>query len=135
MNQYEIYDKTNITKELLNTIKVGDFIKVNTWKRPMKVIAVSENFFIMWRKHFDTFMYSICEKNKRGYAHNMFYRPKCGFDDDEFVCGPDNYVFGKYDYNDVDECREALVDLESGEMEVSQRRGWGIWHLEIKRGK
>jgi hypothetical protein len=135
MNKYEIYEKQDITKELLNTIKVGDFIKVNTWKRPMKVIAISENFFIMWKPCFETYMYSICEKNKRGYAHNMFYRPKCGFDSDEFVCGPDNYVFGKYDYDDAEECEEALKDLESGEMEVSQRRGWGIWHLEIKRGK
>jgi hypothetical protein len=90
MRKYEVYDKPNITKELLNTIKVGDSIKVNTWKRPMKVIAVSENFFIMWKPH---------------------------------------------DYTIPEDCEEALKELESGEMEVSQRRGWGIWHLEIKRGK
>ena len=135
MSKYEIYEKQDITKELLNTIKIGDSIKVNTWKRPMKVIAVSENFFIMWKKHFDTWAYSICEKNKRGYAYNMLYRPNRGFDDDEFVCGPDNYVFGHYDYTIPEDCEEALKELESGEMEVSQRRGWGIWHLEIKRGE
>ena len=133
MKQYEIYEKPNITKELLNTIKVGDFIKVNTWKRPMKVIAVSENFFIMWKKHFDTWAYSICEKNKRGYAYNMLYRPNRGFDDDEFVCGPDNYVFGHYDYSIPEDCEEALKELESGEMEVSQRRCWGISKLQVKR--
>lgn len=135
MSKYEIYDKPNITKELLNTIKTGDYIKVNTWKRPMKVIAVSENFFIMWKPHFGTWSYSICEKNKRGTSYNLSYRPKRGYMNDEFVCDPDNYVFGKYDYNDVGECQDALVELESGEMEVSTRHGLGIWHLEIKRGK
>lgn len=133
MNKYEIYDKTDITKELLNTIKVGDFIKVNTWKRPLKVIAVSENFFIMWKPHFKTYVYSICEKNKRGYEHNLFYRPHNGFMADEFVCGSDNY-FDKYNYSDERECRKALKELESGKLEVTTRYGWGIWHLEIKRG-
>jgi hypothetical protein len=134
MNKYEIYEHPDITKELLNTIKVGDFIKVNTWKRPLKVIAVSENFFIMWRPHFKTWMYSICEKNKRGYAHNMIYRPECGFDDDEFVCGADDH-FTKYDYSNEKECKKALKELEKGTLEVTTRHGWGIWHLEIKRGK
>lgn len=87
----------------------------------------------MWKPHFDTFMYSICEKNKRGYAWNLFYRPDNGFDADEFVCGPDNYVFGKFDYSNMEDCKEALAELESGEMEVYQRHSWGIWHLEIKR--
>ena len=134
MSKYEIYEKENITKELLNTIKAGDFIKINTWKKPFKVIEVSENFFVMCKPHFDTFMYSICEKNKRGYAHNMDYRPDCGFDSDEFVCGPDD-AYTAYDYHNSEECKQALQDLESGELEVSTRHGWGIWHLEIKRAK
>lgn len=133
MSKYEIYEKPDITKELLNTIKVGDCIKVNTWKRPLKVIAVSENFFIMWKPHFKTWMYSICEKNKRGYEHNLIYRPRNGFMADEFVCGHDDH-YCKYDYSDVDECQKALVDLENGDIEVTTRYGWGIWHLEIKRG-
>ena len=134
MKQYEVYEKPDITKELLNTIKVGDFIKVNTWKRPMKVVAVSENFFIMWKKHFGTWAYSICEKNKRGYERNLIYRPHNGFMADEFVCGHDDH-YTKYDYSDEKECKKALKDLESGELEVTTRHGWGIWHLEIKRGK
>lgn len=134
VKKYEVYEKENITKELLNTIKVGDFIKVNTWKRPLKVIAVSDNFFIMWKPHFNSWMYSICEKNKRGYAHNMIYRPHCGFDDDEFVCGHDDH-YCKYDYSDPEECKKALDDLENGEIEVTTRHGLGIWHLEIRRLK
>lgn len=133
MNKYEIYDKPDITKELLNTIKVGDFIKVNTWKRPLKVIAVSENFFIMWRPFIKTWLYSICEKSKRGYEHNLWYRPNNGFMADEFVCGSDDH-YTKYNYSDEKECQKALKELESGKLEVTTRHGWGIWHLEIKRG-
>lgn len=130
--KYEIYEKHDVTKELLNTIKVGDLIKVNTWKRPMRVIAVSENFFIMWKKHFNTYMYSICEKNKRGYHHNTVYRPACGFYEDEFVCGSDDH-YTKYDYSNEKECKKALEELEKGTLEVTTRHGWGVWHLEIKR--
>lgn len=132
LNRYEVYDKDKITRDLLNGIKVGDFIKINTWKRPFTVTAVSDNYFIMCKPHFNTYAYSICEKNKRGYEHNLIYRPHCGFKSDEFICGPDNY-FTRYDYFDFQECQKALKDLESGDMEVSERHGWGIWHIEIKR--
>lgn len=119
---YEIYDKKDITRKLLKTIKKDDYIKVNTWKRPFKVVAVSKNFFIMTKPFFNSYQYSICEKTKRGYAHNMCYRPKNGFDADEFICGPDNY-WCKYDYTDQKELKKALKDLEKGKMEVSQRLG------------
>lgn len=130
-NKYNIYEKNDITKELLNTIKFGDYIKINTWKMPMKVIATSDNFIILLKKHFDTFAYSIIEKNKRGYEHNLIYRPENGFMADEFVCGADDH-YCKYNYSNQTECEKALKELESGELEVSQRHGWGIWHIEIK---
>lgn len=133
MKQYLVYEKENITKELLDSIEPNDSIKINTWKRPLKVIAVSENFIIMWKKHFDTYVYSILEKNKRGHEHNLCYRPNVGYMADEFVCGPDDH-YGKYEYNNVEECKKALEELESGELEVSTRHGWGLWHLEIKKG-
>lgn len=133
MKQYETYQKENITKELLNSLKVGDLVKVNAWKKPMRIVATSENFFIMLRKHFDTYMYSICEKNKRGTAYNLLYKPNRGYDEDEFVCGKDNYVFGKFDYENEEDCKKALKELESGEMEVSTRSGLGISLLSVKR--
>ena len=33
---------TEITKEVLDNIKVGMLVKINDWKRPMKVVGVSE---------------------------------------------------------------------------------------------
>lgn len=133
MKQYETYEKQNITKELLNSFKVGDLVKVNTWRKPMRIVATSENFFIMICRHFDTYMYSICEKNKRGHSYNLLYKPNRGYSEDEFVCGKDNYVFGKFDYDNEEDCKEALKELESGEMEVSTRSGLGISLLRVKR--
>ena len=123
--EYEIYPKTELTKEILDTIKVGDRIKVNSWKRPFTVRAVSENYFIMTVPFFDSYRYSICEKNKRGGRYNVCYRPECGYYEDEFVCGPDDH-FCLHDYEDPKECEIALKELEAGELEVSTRHGLGI---------
>lgn len=134
-NPYLIYEDNNITKEVLDIIKVNDFVKINTWKRPMKVIAVSENFIIMWRKHFKTFGYSILEKFKRGYSHNLVYGDEnCGFSFNDFVCGPDNY-YCKFDYSNKQDCEKALTELENGDLEVSTRHGWGVYYIEIKQGE
>lgn len=131
--EYEIYPKTELTKEILDTIKVGDRIKVNSWKRPFTVRAVSENYFIMTTSFFDSYRYSICEKNKRGGRYNVCYRPERGYYEDEFVCGPDDH-YCLHDYEDPKECEIALKELEAGELEVSIRYGWGIWQIAIKRG-
>ena len=77
--------------------------------------------------------FGICEKNKRGHSYNLLYKPNRGYDEDEFVCGKDNYVFGKFDYENEEDCKEALKELECGEMEVSTRSGLGISLLRVKR--
>ena len=43
--EYKHY--TDITKEILDNIKVGMLVKINDWKRPMKVVGISENYFCM----------------------------------------------------------------------------------------
>lgn len=92
----------DITKELLDSIEVGDKVLCNDWKRPMKVIAVSKNYFISATKRF----YSICEKLPRKFTHNYAYEGK-------FTIGPDNY-YGYYNYANKDECEDALLRLEDG---------------------
>ena len=59
-NGYEQH--TTITKELLDGIKVGDLIKVNDWKKPLRVKGVSDNYFVMATKQFGDTIYSVCEK-------------------------------------------------------------------------
>lgn len=130
----EYFEKPNITKELLDTIKVGDKVRINNWRAYFDVVAVSKNYFIMTRPVKDTFLYSICEKNKRGYEHNLCYQPKCGFSSDEFVCGADDH-WCKYDYSKKNELKLAIKELEEGELKVSTKRGLGIKKIYIKRGK
>ena len=38
---------SEVTREILNTIKAGDLVRVNNWDKPMQVKAVSENYFVM----------------------------------------------------------------------------------------
>lgn len=103
---YKNYYYTEITKELLDSIEVGDFVKCNDWKKPMIVVAVSKNYFIMVQRHFDTFAYSICEKLPCKYSYNRYNKGM-------FRIGPDNY-YGYYDYFETKECEEALIRLEDG---------------------
>lgn len=104
MIKYKEYswDDGTLTKEVLDSIKVGDKIRCNNWKQPLTVKAVSDNYFIMTDKK----RYSICEKLPRKFTHNNAYK-------DRFTIGPDNY-YGYYDYNDPTQCKEALLRLEDG---------------------
>lgn len=48
MSEYRHYD--NITKEILDSIKAGNLIRINDWKRGMRVVGVSDNYFVMIQK-------------------------------------------------------------------------------------
>lgn len=94
MRDYKVF--TNITKEVLDSVKPGDLIKVNDWKKPLKVIAVSENYFVMARKLFDKWEYSVCEKKPwNGIRHNAMIGGK-------FHVGTDSWVFGSPTWLDFD---------------------------------
>ena len=84
--EYKHY--TEITKEILDNIKVGMLVKINDWKRPMKVVGVSENYFCMIQKVCGKISYSVCEKKPwGGIRHNSM---RGGM----FHCGTDNMIFG-----------------------------------------
>lgn len=101
--------------EKLKSIKVGDLVKVNNWKKAMRVKAVSENYVIMSQKAFGTSLYSIIDKNN-------------------LECGPDNY-YGKHDYNNIWECEIALTELENNDLQVSGRRYIDIKNVVVNPGK
>lgn len=124
---YELFEKP--TKELLDTIKVGDMIKCNDWKESYRVKAVSENYFIATRPYFGDVMYTICHKANAGFEHE--HGDSYGIEKDLPYIGPDNYIFGNYDYKD--DCEDAIKELESGEMEVSERSGTALKSIQIKR--
>lgn len=104
-NEFEWFDGT-LTKEVLDSIKVGDRVKCNGWKKPMKITAVSENYFIMTQNLFGRVYYSICEKLPSKITCNHY-------NEGMFRIGADNY-YGYYDYDNKEECEEALIRLEDG---------------------
>lgn len=131
--QYTHY--TDVTREILNTIKVGDLIRVNDWKRPMRVKAISENYFIMTQKMFGETCYSVCSKLPwDGIRYNAM---RGGM----FHCSTDNWIFGSilcseydnlYEFENEEANQKYLQEFESGETELSQRRAIPIYDLYVK---
>ena len=122
-NNYITYE--NITKEILNIIKVGDLVKCNDWKSPIRVVGVSDNYFIMATNKFGKVLYSICEKKIADHNRNYYHKGN-------FRIGTDNYVFGKFNYLNNDNIDEALQELENGEMELSVRKAIDLISISVK---
>lgn len=126
---------SNVTREALDTITVGDLVKVNNWTKPMRVKAVSDNYFVMTKKQFGDTYYSVCSKLPwNGIRYNSM---RGGM----FHCGPDNWIFGapvSIDYDnlyefDNEEANQAYLKMfEDGESEISQRKGIAIYDLYVK---
>ena len=133
--QYSHY--SNITKEILDTVKVGDLIKINDWKKPMRVKAVSENYFVMTNKQFGDTYYSVCSKTPWGDKGRRHNRMVGGM----FHCGTDNWIFGTplgveyeniYEFNDEKSNKLYLQEFENGKTRISERSGIAIYDLYIK---
>lgn len=121
---------TEITKDILDSVKVGMLVKINNWKRPMKVVGVSENYFCMIQKVCGNVCYSVCEKKPwGGIRHNAMQGGM-------FHCGTDNMIFGyigfDYKFDDEEQIKEYLQAFESEEIELSVRNGIPIFDLYIK---
>ena len=125
---YCVFD--HISREVLDAVMVGDLIKVNDWTKPMKVMGVSQNYFVMVQKQFKDTYYSVCSKLPwKGTAHNNMIGG-------HFHCGRDFWIFGDvdFDYNFDDQTAVAkyLQKFESGESEISERNGIPILEIKIK---
>jgi hypothetical protein len=135
--QYEVHK--SITKEILDSIKVGDLIKVNDWKMPLRVKGVSENYFVMSRKAFgENCIYSVCEKKPwGGIRHNDMTGGM-------FHVGRDSWLFGApvdfgdsdyYDFDNTEATAAYLATFETEESEISCRNAIPICTLYIKRAR
>ena len=129
MGEYKTY--VEITKELLDQIEVGDLIRVNEWKKALRVKAVSENYFVMTAKAFGKTNYSVCEKKQwDGIRHNMMIGGL-------FHVGTDSWVFGwkeGYDFDNPEIAGRYLQSFEDGESEISPRGAVPIFTIQIKKG-
>jgi len=131
MNMKGYVSHTEVTKEILDTIKVGDLIKVNDWKKPMRVKGVSENYAVMIEKQFGKLYYSVIEKKPwDGVRHNEMIG---GY----FHCGRDNWIFSDlnfdYKFDNVEAIARYLSTFESGETELSVRNAIPITQIHVKR--
>lgn len=120
----------NITKEILDKIKVGDLVKINQQKKPMKVVGVSENYFAMIMKVCGDVYYSVCEKKPwKGIRHNEMVGGM-------YHCGTDNMIFGysdfDYKFDNKEEIERYLQAFENGEIELSVRNSVPIYDLYVK---
>lgn len=115
-----------ITIQILNSIKIGNFIKINDWDNFLEVKAISKNFIIIA----DENEYSIISKIPRIYENQGM-----------FFCGPDNWIFGstlsaEYEnlYKFINEKANNLYlsELESGKTALSERNSVAIYHMVIK---
>lgn len=125
---------TEITREILDTIKVGDQVKINDWENFMRVKGVSTNFFVMTCQEGEVAHYSVCSKLPwNGIRHNAMIGGM-------FHCGGDNWVFGSplaidhrdlYQFNDPKMTARYLEDFENEKCEISVRNGTPIVDLYI----
>ena len=127
-----IYRDKEITKEILDSIKVGDKVRCNDWKRAKKVVGVSQNYFVMATKCFGKWLYSVCEKKTfKGIRYNALVG---GY----FSIGTDNWVFGApmenaYEFDNEIFVKQYLNAFESGECELSMRKSCALTEIEIRR--
>lgn len=127
-----IYRDKEITKEILDSIKVGDTVRCNDWKRAKEVVGVSPNYFVMATRCFGKWLYSVFEKKPfGGIRYNSLV---CGY----FSIGTDNYLFGfpddnAYEFDNYSFVSKYLEAFESGECELSMRKSCALTEIEIKR--
>lgn len=142
-NVYKKY--TNITKEILDSICVGDLIKINDWKRGLRVKGVTENYFVAATKAFGETIYSVCEKKLwGGIKHNRMTGNMFHMGTDGWVFGaPSWYNFnktGEYDFDNLEAITAYLNTFELPEGAgdhsfLSPRRAVPIRVIYIKKGK
>lgn len=126
MKGYVIY--TDITKELLDSLKVGDRVILNSDKKSFKIIGTSKNYFLMTQNNFGKIYYSVCEKILCTRNYNNMQAGK-------FSVGADNYIWGcptGYKFDDPKWIEEYLNDFESDKIKLT-RRAIALNSISIKQ--
>ena len=127
-----IYRDKEIKKEILDSIKVGDKVRCNDWKRAKGVVGVSPNYFVMATRCFGKWLYSVCEKKPFG---GIKYNSLVG---GYFSIGVDKWIFGApmenaYEFDNEIFVKQYLNAFESEECELSMRKSCALTEIEIRR--
>lgn len=129
MKYYEAYTGEDVTREVLDSIKVGDLVIINDWKRPLRVRGVSENYFVMARPAFGETIYSVCEKKPWGGKIRNAMRGGM------YHVGTDNGNAESHEFADPDVVRRYLDGFECGSTELSCRTSVPILAISIKKAE
>lgn len=128
---YKLYNKSEITKEILDQIQIGDLIKINDWGKPLRVKGISDNYFVMTQNIFERHLYSVFSKIPfKGLCYN-------GITEGDYFCGPDSWVFGDidfdYKFDNQESIQKYLNKFETGEAEISMRNSVAVYSIQIKK--
>ncbi len=93
-----------MAKATLKVLCKHDMVRLFNEKRRFTVRARDHRYIILSKKCFGKALYTIIDLEDRWM-------------------GPDNLVFGIYDYCDERDCEEALRALRNHEIEISVRHG------------
>lgn len=116
-----------VTKEILDAIQVGDRVRCNAWGKPMQVVGVSPNYFVMHQNLFGKGFYSVCEKKSVEHSRNSYTKGN-------FRIGTDDYIFGApggYPWDDAEWVEAYLAGFESGKINLSVRRAVNLEKIAI----
>lgn len=133
---YKRYSKSQITKEILDQIQIGDLIKINDWDKPLRVKGVSDNYFVMAQDLHDIekpLEYSVFSKipfQGIGYGRDRKIQG-------DYFCGPDFWLFGDidfdYKFDNPESIQKYLNKFETGEAEISMRNSVAVYSIQIKK--
>lgn len=117
-HEYDTYTLSDLNREFFDGIEVGDYVKINDWRRGMRVYGVSENYILAATKSFNgQWAYSIIKKVFRAGQFTNASK-------NSFICGPDDRVFGfrhqhAYEFDNEDFVQKYLKGLEEQRIGLS----------------
>lgn len=59
---YSTYSGEELTKEVLDQLKLGDFVKINNEKKPMRVMGANQNFVLLIQNNYDSTYVKVIDK-------------------------------------------------------------------------
>jgi len=113
-----------------NPLKVGQQVFFTNEKLPMTVMATSDRYAVVSRKLHRREDADLLHHKVKMDAYSSFTEAfeNCKdlpvysiLDFEENIKGPDNLIFGDFDYSEEKDCVKAIKDLENGRMEITHR--------------
>ena len=122
-----LYNRPN--REVLDTFEVGDRVWLNGGGKCMRVVGVSSNFFIVYRRPFSLENFAICSKGPANISLDDVEPDLslCGFSTDL------NHWYDRYNFTNKAWVRAFLCLLEKDEVAISPWLGYSLESIKVKK--